>query len=123
MISSPSSIDIIPSEINSSIPNISSILFREILASNCPARINFLTLAGVKSVTLPKVASCVSSLSIRHTFDILGFPKKRSLLVNNLYSSTLPIVLAFLFRISSTSLERPLVLANLSDCESCSQSR
>ena len=95
MISSPSSIDIIPSEINSSIPKINSILSIEILASNWPARINFLTLSGVKSVTLPKIASGVSSLSILHTLDILGFPKKRSLLVINLYSSILPIVLAF----------------------------
>jgi hypothetical protein len=112
MISSPSSIDIMPSEINSSMPKIISILSIEILASTWPAWINFLIVEGVKSVTLPNVASELSSLSMRHTLEIRGLPKKRSLFVVNLYSPTLAIVFAFLFKISSTQLERPLDLAS-----------
>ena len=87
-----------------------SILSIEILASIWPDSINFLMVDGVKSVILPNVASVLSSLSIRQTFDMRGFPRKRSLYVVNLYSPTLDILFAFFSNISSTFFERPFEL-------------
>ena len=66
----------------------------------------------VKSVTLPNVAPAFSSLSIRQTFDMRGFPTKRSLYVVSLYSPTLDIAFAFFSSNSSTSYERPFALAS-----------
>ena len=68
---------------------------------------------GVKSVTLPNVAPAFSSLSIRQTFDMHGFPIKRSLYVVTLYSPTVDIAFAFFSSNSSTSSERPFALASL----------
>jgi hypothetical protein len=65
---------------------------------------------GVKSVTLPNVAPAFSSLSIRQTFDMHGFPTKRSLYVVSLYSPTLDIAFAFFLVILRHPLKGRLLL-------------